>query len=200
MILTTKRIQRIVRKSASLLALAAVTVSSLGVFVVPRTNPSGGEAYPCQGGICGCTSAEQCWRSCCCTTLPERLAWAERHGVTPPEFVRQQVAADRRSQPIAGTCCSTKSATCSQGVSPHEFSVKDTGSSPRGPAKVILISAFNHCRGVTAYAAIFGEAICEPVNSVPINRPVPNEWLMQADVIFHGAVLPPPTPPPRILS
>lgn len=45
-----------------------------------------GELFPCSTCKCGCTSAEQCWKSCCCHTLAERLAWARKHGVKPPAF------------------------------------------------------------------------------------------------------------------
>jgi hypothetical protein len=44
------------------------------------------ELFPCATSGCGCDSAERCWRSCCCHTLAERLAWAAENGVTPPAF------------------------------------------------------------------------------------------------------------------
>jgi hypothetical protein len=42
--------------------------------------------FPCSSCPCGCATAEQCWRSCCCHTLAERMAWAREHGVRPPEY------------------------------------------------------------------------------------------------------------------
>src|SRR4051812_9955523 len=45
-----------------------------------------GESFPCSDHACGCTSAEQCWRSCCCHSLAERIEWAREHKVRPPEF------------------------------------------------------------------------------------------------------------------
>jgi hypothetical protein len=44
------------------------------------------EQYPCKGGSCGCKSAEQCWTSCCCNSPAQRLAWAKKNQVTPPEY------------------------------------------------------------------------------------------------------------------
>ena len=201
MILTSRHFQRIARKTASLLALAAVVLSSLGVFLLPHTTPSGSGAYPCQGGTCGCASAEQCWRSCCCTTLSQRLTWAQRHGITPPKFVRQQVAAvgvhalDEKPK----TCCSADSASCSEDSSPDECVAIDTGSAQSLPAQLVLISAVNRCRGLTAYIAIFGVAICEPIGNALIAPPVAGQWLMPAEVSFTSAELSPPTPPPRIV-
>jgi hypothetical protein len=67
----------------------------LAIYVVTAAGvplPSGnhvhksGELFPCAKSPCGCASAEQCWRSCCCHTLAERFAWAREHGVRPPEY------------------------------------------------------------------------------------------------------------------
>ena len=67
----------------------------LAIYVVTAAGvplPSGnhvhksGELFPCATSPCGCASAEQCWRSCCCHTLAERFAWAREHGVRPPEY------------------------------------------------------------------------------------------------------------------
>jgi len=42
--------------------------------------------FPCQNHACGCTSAEQCWRHCCCYTAEEKLAWARANRVEPPAY------------------------------------------------------------------------------------------------------------------
>ncbi|MCE9543947.1 MAG: hypothetical protein K8T25_00250 [Planctomycetia bacterium] len=68
------------------------------------------EPFPCQHHHCGCVSAEQCWRNCCCMTMPQRLAWAKANGVTPPAWVTalageqakasQAVAASKGDSPL----------------------------------------------------------------------------------------------------
>ncbi|MEZ6132276.1 MAG: hypothetical protein R3C59_26745 [Planctomycetaceae bacterium] len=45
------------------------------------------EPYPCMDRPCGCASAEQCWKKCCCFTNQQKVAWAERNGVKVPEYV-----------------------------------------------------------------------------------------------------------------
>jgi len=64
--------------------------------------------FPCAQRVCGCQSAEQCWRKCCCFTDAQKVAWADTHGVELPDFVRQAAArsavAHRRT-----TCLETKS-------------------------------------------------------------------------------------------
>src|SRR5215212_7047907 len=54
-----------------------------------------GEFFPCSGCVCGCASAEQCWRSCCCHSLAERMVWAREHKVRPPDYA---IAAARRAR------------------------------------------------------------------------------------------------------
>jgi hypothetical protein len=71
--------------SVSLLAMYAVTASGLPL---PTGNLSkkSGDVFPCMDCPCGCNSAEQCWRACCCHTLAERMDWAREHGILPPEY------------------------------------------------------------------------------------------------------------------
>jgi hypothetical protein len=44
-------------------------------------------SYPCMDRPCGCASAEQCWKSCCCFTNQQKVAWATQHAVKIPEYV-----------------------------------------------------------------------------------------------------------------
>jgi hypothetical protein len=83
-------------RAARVLLLATYVVTAAGVPL-----PAGdlahksGELFPCSDCACGCASAEQCWRSCCCHTLAERFAWARVHGVRPPDFA---IAEARRTR------------------------------------------------------------------------------------------------------
>lgn len=59
-------------------------------IVMPRAASNArrsNERYPCENCRCGCFSAEQCWMSCCCHTLEQRLAWAKANHVTPPSWL-----------------------------------------------------------------------------------------------------------------
>lgn len=60
------------------------------------------QPYPCQGCGCGCVTAQHCWTACCCHTPAERKAWAQRHGVTPPEYA---VLGAPESPPETNECC-----------------------------------------------------------------------------------------------
>ena len=78
------------------------------------------EPFPCMHSHCGCRNAAQCWKSCCCKTMLQKLAWAKKQGVAAPAFV--VAAAEREAtvttccslpkKPVVKACCQTKSACC----------------------------------------------------------------------------------------
>ena len=76
----------------------------LGTFVITAAGvplPGGKQVYesegqfPCAASSCGCRTAEHCWRSCCCHSFAERIAWARKHGV-PPAGLRRRAGQDGR--------------------------------------------------------------------------------------------------------
>jgi hypothetical protein len=110
--------RRLGRRCASGLLLAMYVVTAAGV-PLPTGNHAtkSGELFPCMDCPCGCNSAEQCWRSCCCHTLAERMAWAHERGVRPPEYAideaRQQLIDlcwldDLAHPPATKTCFAAK--------------------------------------------------------------------------------------------
>ena len=107
------------RRFVSAVLLAAYVVTAAGVSLPFGAKPqAGGEAFPCAACGCGCGSAEQCWRSCCCHSLAERVAWAREHKVRPPEhaIAAAQVAgldlswlgikSQGKLEAFASSCCS----------------------------------------------------------------------------------------------
>jgi hypothetical protein len=74
--------------SAVLLGAFVVTAAGIPLPLIPLAAKSNkaNRAFMCANSSCGCVTAEQCWRACCCHTLGERLAWARANGVRPPDF------------------------------------------------------------------------------------------------------------------
>jgi hypothetical protein len=71
------------------LALLAYLAATLGLPLLAapvRKGKDGSVPFPCQDHPCGCETAEQCWRGCCCFTPEERWAWARAHNVQPPDY------------------------------------------------------------------------------------------------------------------
>ena len=50
------------------------------------------EPFPCRNRPCGCQSADQCWKKCCCFTDTQKVAWAKANHVKVPGFVLKAAA------------------------------------------------------------------------------------------------------------
>jgi hypothetical protein len=74
---------------------AAVTYSilALGIPLPTLSVKTSKEPFPCMNHRCGCQSAEQCWRNCCCMNLEQRLIWARENHVRPPDYVLAEARA-----------------------------------------------------------------------------------------------------------
>src|SRR4051812_24287052 len=92
----------VARRSVSIVTLITYAALIFGFPLPVAARKSTGQPYPCQGNRCGCLTAEQCWRSCCCTTPAQRLAWAREHGVTPPAYAECPSDTPKRQT----ACCS----------------------------------------------------------------------------------------------
>ena len=107
------------RRAVAAALLAAFCAASLGVLpshawlagVVSRLGGAvSGEtqAFPCEGGSCGCASSAECWSACCCNTPHERLVWALERGVLPPSAARfsdsEWIAAANAVKPGSAHC------------------------------------------------------------------------------------------------
>lgn len=74
------------RRIGTLLFLLAYVAAATGLpVVVPPTKLASSDRFPCEGCPCGCSSAQHCWTQCRCQTLRERLSWAARENVRPPQ-------------------------------------------------------------------------------------------------------------------
>ncbi len=86
----TYRIRTFVRPVA-LCILTIHTCLICGISIpLPKQNHTL-ERFPCENCPCGCASAAFCWDKCCCHSDEEKLAWAQKEGVTPPDFLVKRV-------------------------------------------------------------------------------------------------------------
>ncbi len=62
--------------------------------------------FICMHSRCGCLNADQCYRSCCCHTAAERIAFARAHGETPPlELIALAATESLSNEAKSGGCC-----------------------------------------------------------------------------------------------
>jgi len=167
------------------------------------------EPFPCQHCRCGCRSAEQCWTSCCCFTLRERLAWAKKNKVTPPAFVAYLVESDPAQGAVSskdgslssklasttengqgGDCCQVFKKTCCN----KSKSTRDAKA--RSSKSVIRILALR-CQGkVSLYSMLPWFNFELNGRGGRIESVVAPSWVINRDD-WESMVYPPETPPPR---
>ena len=111
------------RGALALLLIANQVVICAGLplpAVAAAPQKDRGQPFPCMDRPCGCMNAQQCWRSCCCFSMQEKLAWAEAHHIEPPAYVREEAEREaRESKRTRETCpacghCSQRSGPTSQ--------------------------------------------------------------------------------------
>lgn len=142
----------------------AVTFALSGIVLIPtsqvdKSNLS--ERFPCENCPCGCRSADFCWDQCCCHTDEEKLAWAKREGVRPPDFLVARVSR-AALESTASTehsscccCCSSKDAKC---VAPNA----DAVAANAGPPQPVLMWKAAQCRGLDHFWMLLGSVFVSP--------------------------------------
>lgn len=96
---------RFVRGLLSLCVLMGICAMLLPLPIasLPQNSPEkdDSEPFPCQNRPCGCRSAEQCWKKCCCFNNVQKVAWARAHNVKVPDFVWTAAKKEQASNSLA---------------------------------------------------------------------------------------------------
>lgn len=71
-------------RGATWLALVGQLVGVVGLPLPAASAKDLSTPFPCQHRACGCMSAADCFKSCCCFSAGERVAWAQANDVEPP--------------------------------------------------------------------------------------------------------------------
>lgn len=153
-------------------------------------------AFPCQDRPCGCRSAEQCWKKCCCFSNAQKLAWARKNQVDVPEFVVAAAAAERApmlnaSQPhnarsYASCCRKSKEVDTSAGESSRN-------------RRVIALNVWQ-CNGLSVLFATLSLAML-PSAASPEQLATPSRELIETPCsLLPEQVGAPPEPPPRLFA
>jgi len=94
------------------MAVVGFLVANTGLPVIqPVDGPRGkdlGKPFLCQDRPCGCMSADECLRGCCCFSASQRLAWAHEHDVEAPAELLAEAKHEQRVQDEHGhgdNCC-----------------------------------------------------------------------------------------------
>lgn len=94
---------RFVRGLLSLCVLLGICAMLLPLPIAPLPQnlpeKDSSEPFPCQNRPCGCQSAEQCWKKCCCFNNAQKVAWAKANNVKVPDFVLAAATSESLSEP-----------------------------------------------------------------------------------------------------
>ena len=198
----------------------------LSVVRLSPAEKDGKEPFPCQNRPCGCNSAHQCWKQCCCFTHTQKLAWAQAHGVTPPAFVvaaakaeanREQSLAAAKPRPCCAeastrpaekslpACCTREkadvsgitSSCCSPGrASEDKFKARDKEEN-ENTRGIILVAEVQKCHGQGLYGTSLPWAVLPVIETSEI-RDVPPSWDHPCSMSVLSLCAEPPEPPPRL--
>lgn len=147
--------------------------------------------FPCQNRPCGCKTADQCWKKCCCFTNAQKVAWANSHGVKVPSYVVQAAQTESDKKPLAKACCQREQG-CGDATKPAK-------QSPRSRWTIALDEL--KCSGIDT--SVVGFPVClPPVAAIRVVSPHRDQ---AAVVQFENRELiplwrEPPTPPPKIVN
>lgn len=185
------RLSFVMRRWQALISLglaAVVTLATLGIAPTPaavrRALGGGGEPYPCEVHACGCTSAEDCFASCCCFSPAELAAWRASEGGQSPAAGAGQRDAEGASDEYEEHC-----ELCLDGASAETV--------PPAPPVFSLISALT-CRAIKLSIVWAPPLLAAPPSFALVEAPAPGSALparpARAAAAPTGDV---PTPPPR---
>ena len=107
---------KLIRRLSGLTVLLGVCAMlvPLPMAPLPSNSPEKdlSQPFPCQNRPCGCRSAEQCWKNCCCFNNSQKIAWAKAHKVPVPDYV---VAAAENVKLTSAEVCSLPPTTLPAG-------------------------------------------------------------------------------------
>jgi hypothetical protein len=215
------------RRITACVALVCYLATAVGFPVPSPQAKDRGQPFPCQDHPCGCQTAEQCWRHCCCFSPQERLAWAEAQRIEPPSYVERPAAngwhiarsRDRtgvgeersgctncRSRPTCQVCLPLARKNCCgnrEDVVPccsQESARGRESARPKPPARIpwVLGVAGLRCQGVTTLWVSIGAVLPPPTPLEWSDLLLPIGWLSRRDASSVPLLLTPPDPPPRL--
>jgi hypothetical protein len=176
-----------------------------------RTAKDHSQPYPCMDHPCGCATAEQCWRHCCCFTPEEKFVWAAAHGVTPPAYAERPSGGwhtarlrDREagnSAPEAGCCACAAHQADGVGAGCCQSPARPAADSPKalGRYRWVVGAAALRCRGLSTFWVSAGAALRPP--PLVTWRPswAPTGRSAEVSLTASRLARTPPIPPPRLL-
>ena len=185
------------QQTISILLVAAFVVALLPIPLVTfssRDVKDLSRPFPCQNRPCGCMSAAQCKKKCCCFSDEQKLAWAKRNGVDPSEVVASTTKRGAACESAPQVCCTIKNGSKTQVVQ-RQPKAKST---PPSRVKIVIGAVADDCQGLVKTA--FGQAVFlipQTTSLSPRFESIVERFINRSSVVVQ-AIAEPPVPPPRL--
>lgn len=185
--------------AAIVIALLPVPVGSLPASHRLNMGKDLSQPFPCQDRPCGCRSAEQCRKKCCCFSTEQKLAWAQRHGVRASDVVTSTQKCGVEASGRKG-CCSTNRAAKKSDPAGLAKSKLNKTLKTASRSRVVIGVVAQQCQGVEQ--ALTGQAVFVIPSMISLQFPIEprGERLIATDLWFKQILGEPPIPPPRLLA
>ena len=186
------------RRSCAGLALVAYLLAAGGIplpAAPPRKDIS--QPFPCMNSPCGCETAEQCWRGCCCLTAAERWAWADSHGVQPPDYAERPASGGKPKTRPAHSCCSGEECCHDACCEPESSSGTEKAARSWPGVRWVVGAAALRCQGLTTQWVSAGAVLPPELPVAWKPRSLAEGWVPHVASRVSAAYAAPPSPPPR---
>ena len=202
------------RRLMSLLGLLCLASILLPLPIAPVAQIDPGkdtsQPFPCQNRPCGCRSAEQCWKKCCCFTNSQKVTLAKANSVDLPDYV---LAAAKKESTIAKKPCALCSkddagktqqkcetnVTSKTGKRQSSAPVSRVTSARSRTSKWVLSVYSAECQGQPAFSLCFHASIV-PSRVQPVTISVEmTEFVHHVSERLHLTSMRPPLPPPKLV-
>lgn len=78
--------QSLGKRTLTFILLGTMVLWGAGITVSVPNFKDTSVPFMCQDHACTCRNAGNCWSHCCCYSRTEKLAWAQKNEVQPPEY------------------------------------------------------------------------------------------------------------------
>jgi len=140
------------RRLVSLCTLCALLFGAIGVPMPRLVTKDQSQPFPCQRRACGCMDAASCWKSCCCHSNREKVAWAKDRGVEIPDFV--VVAAEQEG--TLKTCCTAKASEARRFCDVKKSSLKEVIA-----LRLVIVDDARKCQGKSSLMLLLSQVVAE---------------------------------------
>jgi hypothetical protein len=155
------------------------------------------EPFPCQHRACGCQSATQCWKTCCCFTNAQKVAWAEQHRIKLPKFVLVAAAREATQHELCSKSCCKKAARAPGAPTPDAPKTASVKVVEPAGAQYVIAVLVEECQGNGwSWKSLPWAIVSAPSFTLGYTSDVVTKFELVSDSSATLKISP-PVPPPR---